>query len=273
MVPSLALGVNLPIGESMFIVPELSAQMDIHQFVNGEDPHITNGAPDFYSGYTQVYNEAKIGTDIGIGYRFSSGEIRAGGGYYLKKRMNGFDMSSGETITHVVVHNGVTETIVSTYDNLEQEIVPYFLYSGGIGDWGRFGIKVLADIRLNEYYLTPDSRLEAYGDFEKHAKDTYIKPELNFGGTFDLLPKRFALHAGFGLNLYTFKISEAENVSLGEKETSFEEILPSTRFAVGFTVNLTESTTIDMLLITSGDFDFKNDQDNNKFTLFLTMKW
>jgi hypothetical protein len=64
-----------------------------------------------------------------------------------------------------------------------------------------------------------------------------------------------------------------------------EETLPSTRFAVGFTVNLNANTTIDMLLITSGKFDFKNEpdyndvaslrrsaQDNNKFTLFLTMK-
>ena len=72
---------------------------------------------------------------------------------------------------------------------------------------------------------------------------------------------------------------------MGETESSLKEILPSTRFAVGFTVNLNANTTIDMLLITSGKFDFKNEpdyndisalrksaQDNNKFTLFLTMR-
>jgi hypothetical protein len=273
MVPSLALGASIPIGESLFVIPEVSAQLDIHQFVDGEDPYTVNGTPVFYSGYTQGYNEAKVGADLGIVYRSSGSEIRVGGGYYLKKRITGFDMGSGAAITHVVVDKTIEKTIVSTYDNLEQEIVPYFLYSGAIGERGKFGAKLLVDMRFNEYYLTPDSNQMLYGDYEKHAKETYVKPELNLGGTFDLLPERFALHAGFGLNLYTFKISEAENISLDESESSMEEILPSTRFAVGFTVNLTKTTTIDMLLITSGAFDFKSDQDNNKFTLFLTMKW
>jgi hypothetical protein len=289
MVPSLALGVSVPVGESLFIVPELSALVDIHQFVNGADPHTTtvNGVitPDFYSGYTQVYNEVKAGIDLGLIYRFASSEIRAGGGYYLKKRMTDFDMGSGAEISHIVVDSGAPYTIVSMYDNLEQEVTPYFLYSGGIGDRIKFGIKLLADIRFNEYYLTPDSGLQAYGDYETHAKEIYVKPELDFGGTFSLLPNRFALHAGFGLNLYTFNINESENKSLGENNSSLEETLPSTRFAVGFTVNLNSNTTIDMLLITSGKFDFKSDpdysdisalrrsvQDNNKFTLFLTMK-
>jgi hypothetical protein len=289
MVPSLAIGASIPIKESLFIVPEFSALLDIHQFVNGTDPHTTtvNGivTPDFYSGYTQIFNEAKIGIDLGVIYRLPGSEIRAGGGYYLKKRMAGFDMASGAEITHVVVDKGASETIVSIYDNLEQEITPYFLYSGSIGERGKFGIKVLADIRFNEYYLTPGRGLQAYGDYETHAKEIYVKPELDFGGTFALLPNRFALHAGFGLNLYTFNISESENKSLGKNDSSLEEILPSTRFAVGFTVNLNANTTIDMLLITSGKFDFKNEpdysdisalrrsaQDNNKFTLFLTMK-
>jgi hypothetical protein len=277
MIPSLALGASIPIGEFLFIVPELSTQLDVHQFVQGEDPHTTtvNGVltPDFYSGYTQMYTEAKVGLDLGFAYRSSGGEICIGGGYYLKKRITGFDIGSGAAITHVVVDKGATETIVSIYDNLEQEIAPYFLYSGSIGKRGKFGIKVLADIRVNEYYLTPDSGLQAYGDYETYSKDVHIKPELDFGGTFALLPDRFALHAGFGLNLYTFNISKSENKSLGKNNSSLEEILPSTRFAVGFTVNLNTHTMIDMLLITSGNFDFKSDQDTNKFTLFLTMKW
>jgi hypothetical protein len=289
MVPSLALGVSIPIKSTLFIVPKLSAQLDIHQFVNGDDPHtiIQNGVsvPDFYSGYTQAYNEAKIGADLGISYRLTGSEIRVGGGYYLKKRMTDFDVASGAKITHVVVNNNATETIVSIYDNLEQQIVPYVLYTGAIGDRARIGVKLLADIRFNEYYLTPDSDIQAYGDYETHAKEIYVKPELDFGGTFTLLPDRFSLHAGFGLNLYTFNISESENKSLGQDNSSVEETLPSTRFAVGFTVNLNANTTIDMLLITSGKFDFKNDpdysdisalrrsaQDNNKFTLSLTMK-
>ncbi|MDR2600991.1 MAG: hypothetical protein LBC53_00855 [Spirochaetaceae bacterium] len=290
LTPSFAIGASIPLkGGSVLIIPEVSAEMDIHQYVSGDDPHtsIVDGVmtPDFYSGYTQVYNEVKIGADLGVAFRSEASEVRVGGGYYLKKRITGINPTSGALITHVVVDDGASETINSVYDNLEQEIKPYILYTGSIGERAKIGLKLLADVRFNEYYLTPDSGMQAYGDYEIYAKETFIKPELDFGGTFSLLPNRFALHGGFGLNLYTFNISNANNKSLGEENSSFEEILPSTRFAVGFTVNLNANTTIDMLLITSGKFDFKNEpdytdiaalrrsaQDNNKFTLFLTMK-
>jgi hypothetical protein len=288
LVPSVAIGASIPAGKQVYIIPELSGQMDIHQFVNGSDPHtsVVGGilTPDFFSGYTQVYNEAKLGADLGVSINFAAGELRVGGGYYLKKRITGFDFSSGVEITHVVVDKNATETIISTYDNLEQEVMPYLLYRGNIGSRVKIGFKLLADIRFNQYYLTPDSGIQAYGDYETYSKETYIKPELDLGGTFDILPNRFALHGGFGLNLHTFNISESENKSLGDTETSLEEILPSTRFAVGFTVNLNANIAIDMLLITSGKFDFKREPDytdvsalrrsaqaNDKFTLFLTI--
>jgi hypothetical protein len=287
IVPSAAFGASIPVGSSVFIVPELSVRLDIHQFVEGSDPHVgsATGVPDFYSGYTQTYNEARVGGDLSVVSQSPENEIRVGGGYYLKKRITGLETTSGAEITHVVVDNGTEQTIVSVYDNLEQQITPYILYTGTMGEGVKIGAKLLADIRFNEYSLTPDKKIQIYGDYEKQATETYVKPELDFGGTFALLPDRFALHAGFGLNLYTFNISDSENKSTGETESSFVETLPSTRFAVGFTVNLNANTTIDMLLITSGKFDFKNDpdysdiaalrrsaQDNNKFTLFLTMR-
>jgi hypothetical protein len=290
IVPSFALGARIPIGSSIFIVPELSAQLDIHQFVQGSDPHIdSTGTPDFYSGYTQTYTEARAGADLSLVSRSFANEIRLGGGYYLKKRISGLDMGSGAEITHVVVDKSVPtpieETIVSVYDNFEQQITPYILYTGTISEGLKIGAKFLADIRFNNYSLSPDKDVQTYGDYEKHATEAYVRPELDFGGTFALLPDRFALHAGFGLNLYTFNISDSENKSTGEDESSFVETLPSSRFAVGFTVNLNANTTVDMLLITSGKFDFKNEpdysdiaalsrsaQDNNKFTLFLTMR-
>jgi hypothetical protein len=291
LVPSLALGVSIPIKDKFFIVPEISGQLDIHQFVEGSDPHYEaiNGlnTPVFYSGYTQMYNEAKVGADLGLIIRSPKSEMRFGGGYYLKKRISGFDIKSGAEVTHVVVDydSGNPIQIMSVYENLEQQITPYFLYTGDIGERFKIGVKVLADVRINEYYMMPDSGMQIYGDYETHAREIYVRPELNFGGTFSILPDRFALHAGFGLNLHTFQIKTSENTSLDQDESSFEEILPSTRFAVGFTVNLTKAITIDMLLITSGKFDFKSDpnyndisslrkavKDNDKFTFFLTMK-
>ncbi|MDR1257432.1 MAG: hypothetical protein LBJ86_06765 [Spirochaetaceae bacterium] len=289
LVPSIALGVSIPIKGKVFIVPEISAQLDIHQFVEGADPdyEIINGQNvPFYSVYTQMYNEAKVGADLGLIIRSPKSEMRFGGGYYLKKRVSGFDINSGAEITHIVVDNGTDVKIKSVYENLEQEITPYFLYTGSIGERFKVGIKVLADVRINDYYMTPEGGVQVYGDYETYEQEIYVRPELNFGGTFTILPDRFALHAGFGLNLHTFNIKTAENKSLPDKdESSLVETLPSTRFAVGFTVNLTKTVTIDMLLITSGKFDFKNEpdydnvsslrkaiKDNDKFTFFLTMK-
>jgi hypothetical protein len=233
-----------------------------------------------------MYNEAKVGADLGLIIRSPKSEMRFGGGYYLKKRISAdLDISGGAEITHIVVDNGTDFTIKSVYDNLEQEISPYFLYTGDIGERFKIGVKVLADIRINDYYMTPIDPTQLYGDYETHATEIYVRPELDFGGTFAILPDRFALHAGFGLNLHTFNISASENKSLDQNNSSLEEILPSTRFAVGFTINLTKAVTIDMLLITSGKFDFKDDPDYNdisslrkavkdsdKFTFFLTMK-
>jgi hypothetical protein len=285
LVPSFAVGASIPVGKSLFIIPEISAQLDIHNFVSGADPHYNGTAADFISGYQQSFNEIRIGGELGVASISPGKELRGGAGYYLKKRLTGFDPKSGATIIHVVSDNGSEETITSTYDNLEQQITPFFRYSGAVGERAKIGFKLLADIRFNEYYLTPDKTVQTYGDFETYAREIYIKPELDFGGTFALLPNRFSLHAGFGLNLYTFSINQFENRSKDESGVSFEEFLPSTRFAVGFTVNLTANATIDMLLITSGKFDFKNEpdyediaalrrsaQDNNKFTLFLTIR-
>ncbi|MDR2343947.1 MAG: hypothetical protein LBD86_05395 [Spirochaetaceae bacterium] len=284
LVPSLALGASFPVSDSLFLIPRISAQLDIHQFVQGSDPHI-DGTNAFYSGYAQSYNEARVGADLGVEFRSGNGEFRAGAGYYLTKRISGFDIKSGAKITHVVVDNGAEETVESVYDNLEQQIAPYILYTGTINERAKFGVKLLADVRFNESFLTPDSGQQLYGDYETKDMEIYVRPELDFGGTFALLPDRFSLHAGFGLNLHTFNIKATENKSTGETGNSFQETLPSTRFAVGFTVNLNANTMIDMLLITSGKFDFKNEpdyndisalrrsaQDNNKFTLFLTMR-
>ncbi|MDR0382601.1 MAG: hypothetical protein LBH50_01275, partial [Spirochaetaceae bacterium] len=303
LVPSFALGASIPIKGKFFIVPEISAQFDIHQFVEGTDPQYYDTPQKlFLSGYTQMYNEAKVGADLGFIIRSPASEVRFGGGYYLKKRIEGVNPADGAKIKHVVAYTTsgrpsstnntagttlTTEEFESVYDNLEQEIAPYFLYTGNFGKFTA-GVKVLADIRINSYSIKPESGATAYyyfGDYKTSANEVYVRPELNFGGTFAVLPDRFALHAGFGLNLHTFTISSSDNDSLNQNNTSFEEILPSTRFAVGFTVNLTANVTLDMLLITSGRFDFKDNpdyddisslrkavKDNDKFTLFLTMK-
>jgi hypothetical protein len=127
------------------------------------------------------------------------------------------------------------------------------------------GAKIQADISINDKYVTPNLIVDSsYGDILSHYTETSVKPAINLGGSFAILPDRFALHAGFGLNLWEFTVSE----------NTLTEALPSTKLAVGFTANLDAKTTIDMLLITSGDFEFNTSDPNsvNKFTIFVTRK-
>ena len=199
-------------------------------------------------------------------------------------------------------------TITSSYTNQEFQITPYFNYTGMFGDRLTFGFKILADIRFNNSETTVEpaplnygkaadlndtgdavEKEGDYGDYEKTAEEVYMRPEIDFGISWALMPQRFTIHAGFGLNLFTFNTATFENkTNPNEKEQLqevFEEILPSSRFAVGLTVNLTANLSVEVLLITSGRFDFKNEPDyqdisslrrsateNDKFTLFFTYK-
>jgi hypothetical protein len=351
LVPSLALGASLPIGSSFHFIPKLSAQVDIHEFYKGDEPHRASLSPgwdtanpanrlpgiekiDFFSVYTQKYTEMTIGGDLGFALRSGSSEFSFGSGLYLKQRLEKpFEFGTSATITHYVSDldadgDGMMgpyytdpnatppatstdphkATIESSYTNTQFQLTPYFNYTGAFGDRLTFGFKILADIRFNDSETTPDAPpanygqaavLDAtgalveqegdYGDYEKTAHEVYMKPEIDFGISWALMPQRFMIHAGFGLNLFTFNTATFENkTNPNEKEQFqevFEEILPSSRFALGLTVNLTANLSVEMLLITSGSFDFKNEPDyqdisslrrsaaeNDKFTLFFTYK-
>jgi hypothetical protein len=272
MVPSLSLGISIPLGEKMRLTPELFAIIDIHQFVSGSVVNdMSTGTMEIYQKYQTQYIDTKVGGRLAFTALNPNGKFELGSGFSLGKRMDNFDFTfkSGSTIDHQIVDSkhGYIGTVSTTVDNLEQQLDPYLLITTSAGEGGKLtaGVKIMADISINEKYTTPDTLVDkSYGDVESHYTETQVKPEIDLGVSFALLPNRFALHAGFGLNLWQFTISE----------NTVKEALPSTKLAVGFTANINAETTIDMLLITSGEFDFKTNDPNSidKFTIFITRK-
>jgi hypothetical protein len=279
MVPSIELGMSIPLGKekTMYLTPALLANVDIHQFISGSAQSNSAGTNILlYEKYQTNYIETKGGISLAFTKKLQdkekrdNGEFEIGGSYSLVKRMDKFSLSfdNGSTIRHEIndYEHGWEGVITTTVDNLEQRIDPYLLFSTTTDEAGKFkmGAKIKADISVNDKYYTPDNALAIYGDTKSHEEVTSVKPEIDIGASFAFMPKRLAVHAGFGLNLWQFTMSE-DNMQVA---------LPSTKFAVGFTANLTANTTIDMLLITSGKFDFlSNDPKNvDKFTLFITRK-
>jgi hypothetical protein len=271
MVPSLELGMSIPLGQTMRLTPALLAHLDIHQFISGSAKFDAAGTNMLlYEKYQTNYMETLGGFSLAFTKLLSNGKFEVGGSFSLAKRMDSFSFSfdSGSTIRHEIndFEHGWSGVITTTVDNLEQRIDPYLLFSTTTDEAGKFkmGAKIKADISINDKYYTPDNALDIYGDTKSHEKVTSIKPEIDIGASFAFMPKRLAVHAGFGLNLWQFTMSEDKT----------EVALPSSKFAVGFTANLTANTTIDMLLITSGKFDFQSDDPANidKFTLFITRK-
>jgi hypothetical protein len=95
-------------------------------------------------------------------------------------------------------------------------------------------------------------------------------PDLALGASFHLIPDHFSLHAGLGVQLFSFERSvltpEAGGVA-GDETTTTTFGLPQARFGGGLTVNLTEAIALDAMAFSSG-----LDYDSTAFTLILTVK-
>jgi hypothetical protein len=96
-------------------------------------------------------------------------------------------------------------------------------------------------------------------------------PDMAVGASFHLIPDHFSLHAGFGLELFSFQITTSESESAGvssEKITETRFGMPTARFGGGLTVNLTQALALDAMIFASGLESF----DATKFNLLLTLK-
>jgi hypothetical protein len=158
---------------------------------------------------------------------------------------------------------------------------PSFTYSADLSEQFTLGIKFAVGINYN--ILTVTQSLAQTGglnsSIDRETSDTTlsIAPEVGAGISFRLLPERFALHAGFGVELFSYRQIKSEITQTGtsafaglDPEITITDKLmglPTASFAAGFTLNFTAATALDLLAVS------KNmDIDETKLTVLLSLK-
>jgi hypothetical protein len=98
-----------------------------------------------------------------------------------------------------------------------------------------------------------------------------VTPELGIGTRFTLWPDHFSMHAGFGIDLFSYNETVSTRIrTIGGVDTETTDTLkildlPATKITAGLTLNLTTDMALDLLAITSG-----LDIDATKLTILLT---
>jgi hypothetical protein len=160
---------------------------------------------------------------------------------------------------------------------------PTFLYSTDLGKQLSIGVKMNVGISYSTVTITQD--LDDSGNaatVNREGSETALRivPELGAGVSFRLMPNRFAVHAGFGIELFSYLekvITTKQTITgtgsllpAGTTEGTVTEKtmgLPGAQFAAGFTLNFTAATAMDILAIS------KNlDVDETRLTVFFTLK-
>jgi hypothetical protein len=102
-----------------------------------------------------------------------------------------------------------------------------------------------------------------------------VSPNLGLGVSYKLIPDHFAIHAGLGIVLFSYREVKTEytqknqfsGVSVDNTTTVKDMYLPSTKLGAGLTLNFTETVAIDLMAIMSG-LSF----DSTKITALVTVK-
>jgi hypothetical protein len=77
-------------------------------------------------------------------------------------------------------------------------------------------------------------------------------PDLALGASVHLIPGRFSLHGGIGVQLFSYSYSTLKVDSAPSAETVTTFDLPSVRLGGGLTLNLTEAAALDIMAFSSG---------------------
>jgi hypothetical protein len=147
---------------------------------------------------------------------------------------------------------------------------PSFSFTGDITE--RLTMGLSAAINGGFGLQTIEAKVGDIKAFSATAVSIDIAPDLALGASFHLIPDHFSLHAGLGLELFSFGVStiEAESKVWGvsDKTTETRFGMPSARFGGVLTINLTKSVALDAMAFSSGLDSF----DATKFNLLLTIK-
>jgi hypothetical protein len=299
--PTFELGLNLPAG-SVKVKPALRAAFDIHQYVSNTlwdrdytttDPILTRHRYGIGRRLLMDYMEPSGGLSLGLDFG-NSEHIRAEAilDMDIAYRIYRTNEKDGGWITYAV-NDSITqaeftrEYLAPDIFDLRLTGAPAFVFAADMTPKFTLGFKVKVDFGYGLLNITqtdnavtydPSSKAKIYAPQEEWVNsDTVlsVSPDLGLGVSYRLIPDHFALHAGLGIVLFSYREVKTEytlkNIGSGnsvdDTHTTRDMYLPSTRLGAGLTLNFTETVAIDLMAIMSG-LSF----DSTKITALVTVK-
>jgi hypothetical protein len=311
--PTLELGLNIPAG-SVKVKPALRAAFDIHQYISNTkwdrdytlsviDPltAVTTSTQNRYTigrRFLMDYMEPSGGFSLGLDFG-NSEHIRAEAsfGVDVAYRIYKTNDKDGGWITYAV--NGTTAVLPApsapvefTREFLAPDIfdlrltgTPSFVFAADMTPKFTLGFEVKLNFGYGLLQITQTDNAVAFDNgaktytplMEWTNSDTVLSasPDLGLGVSYRLIPDHFALHAGLGIVLFSYREVKTEytvtdiasGASVDDTRTTKDMYLPSTRLGAGLTLNFTETVAIDLMAIMSG-LSF----DATKITALVTVK-
>jgi hypothetical protein len=294
--PSIELGWNFPIG-SVRTKVALRGAYDMHQYVStiGETfYYMPDGAiessfvrREVYQDFTEPSGGLTLGFEFGLGRNTRAEFDLIGDAAFRMYRSNEQDgISIAWRITDTVAVPPVsedTDVVAPEIFDLRISGNPVFALTGDVSErltiGGRFNLAIKYNIftisqSLNKSNIDPatgDKIVTPVSTVKISDSRLSITPELGLGAKFTLWPDHFSLHAGFGINLFSYNETvTAHTRTIGGIDTEATNTLrildlPATKITAGLTLHLTTDMALDLLAITSG-----LDIDVTKLTILLT---
>ncbi|MDR1352758.1 MAG: hypothetical protein LBK05_05685 [Treponema sp.] len=297
--PSLELGWNFPVG-SVRTKIAIRGAYDMHQYISktGENSYYMSGASNIgqssvrkeaYYDFTEPSGGFTLGFEFGLGENTRAEFDLIGDMAYRIYRSNEQD---GVSTVWKITDNPNSSTPAERNTNIAAPEIfdlrisgnPVFAFTNDISNRLTIGAKInlligyniftIAQSRSNSVIADGEELITPVSETEIGDTRFSITPTLSLGTSFTLWPDHFSMHAGFGINLFSFsetKLVHTETKAGGPSVETTDTVrvldLPTTSITAGLTLNLTTDLALDLLAITSG-----LDVDATKLTILLTFK-
>jgi hypothetical protein len=286
------------------VKPVLRVGIDFHQYSStqtgsssifsaGNSDNLTH-IIDTEEGYLGDYMEPAVG--LSLNFDFSSDpqiQSELGIDYDLFFRLysnNNLPKTVERKVTKVIAVNPAAPTKDEEIIDRETEItdmrmsiVPAFRFSAPLGDRLTVGLNLGVKIDLKTYQTTTvetktrEIPIDPLSTVE-NMKQLTVLPKLGLGLSFKLIPNRFAINVGVGINVLKYEKTETvgDDKTTAPIETDTTTVnstltMPSTNLGAGLSFQFNESLAGDVLVITSGLGAAV--QEPAQFNLLLTMKY
>jgi hypothetical protein len=290
--PNLEVGFNIQAGK-VTIKPAIRAAFDIHEYESvkaylemGTSPTALNWmVREDRINFWEPSAGLSLGVEVALSDTTSIEFGLEGDAAYRMYREPGdpdqivssYKTGTGAVPTSPLDYSSVTGPAVLIVDDLTIPIdlratgAPSFAFTSDIGERLTLGAKIAVDggfdFLITENENGPNKLITT-------VMAISVAPDVALGASFHLIPDHFSLHAGIGLQLFSYShITTNVDTEVAGTTTSAPKVtatslgLPSARFGGGLTVNFTQAVALDAMAFSSG-LDF----DSTLFNLLLTIK-